>query len=334
MFSGDSPDGVDACGVMGCPCEGFKVRAATMNSFRFARLQICTCGHKRCTHAESRRPSKSALSEVPFPSYWNSHVGSFSNLVPVGESTLQLFQKLFDATYKDTWTRDRQKHNPTHHHVPKGYRVTRAWRAETSKYWKESESTRRPCQAFFRNPQEYCIRRAELLSECTRADSEDACVEYKDVKSTNAWAAFADGTASDRLKSSCNEWYLFHGTNEQAALTICKGDFKMCLAGSSTGTLYGRGSYFAESITKADEYAKSNAAGEYTVMLCRVLGGKVYYTDELVPDPEELTNCCIQGPYDCILGDREKCRNTYREFVVYDSENVYAEYVINYLREV
>eukprot|EP00747_Dinoflagellata_sp_TGD_P144543 gnl/TRDRNA2_/TRDRNA2_176505_c3_seq7.p1 gnl/TRDRNA2_/TRDRNA2_176505_c3~~gnl/TRDRNA2_/TRDRNA2_176505_c3_seq7.p1 ORF type:complete len:319 (+),score=33.90 gnl/TRDRNA2_/TRDRNA2_176505_c3_seq7:1788-2744(+) len=317
MFSGDSPDGVDACGVMGCPCEAFKARSGSIVNIlagrvtRLRRLEICSCGHKRCTHAENRSAS-SALSEIPFPLYWRSQAGSFSDLVPVGKSTLQLFQELFAATYKDTWTRDRQKHNPSSPRVPKGYKVTRAWRAETSKYWKE-----------------YCIRRAELLSDC----AEDAFVQYTDVKSANAWAAFADGTASDRLKTACNEWYLFHGTNEQAAKKICKGDFKMCLAGSSTGTLYGRGSYFAESITKADEYAKSNAAGEYTVMLCRVLGGKVYYTDELVPDPEELTNCCIQGPYDCILGDREKCRNTYREFVVYDSENVYAEYVINYRRE-
>eukprot|EP00747_Dinoflagellata_sp_TGD_P144537 gnl/TRDRNA2_/TRDRNA2_176505_c3_seq3.p1 gnl/TRDRNA2_/TRDRNA2_176505_c3~~gnl/TRDRNA2_/TRDRNA2_176505_c3_seq3.p1 ORF type:complete len:326 (+),score=27.19 gnl/TRDRNA2_/TRDRNA2_176505_c3_seq3:1788-2765(+) len=325
MFSGDSPDGVDACGVMGCPCEAFKARGGTLRllnsglarmGHRGARLQICSCGHKCGAHARSRSEG-SALSEIPFPLYWRSQAGSFSDLVPVGKSTLQLFQELFAATYKDTWTRDRQKHNPSSPRVPKGYKVTRAWRAETSKYWKE-----------------YCIRRAELLSECLSAHSEDEFVEYSDVKSANAWTTFANGTASDRLKTSCNEWYLFHGTNEQAALTICKGDFKMCLAGSSTGTLYGRGSYFAESITKADEYAKSNAAGEYTVMLCRVLGGKVYYTDELVPDPEELTNCCIQGPYDCILGDREKCRNTYREFVVYDSENVYAEYVINYLREV
>ena len=45
--------------------------------------------------------------------------------------------------------------------------------------------------------------------------------------------------------------YLFHGTRNAAALNICRNDFKMRLAGSSTGTLYGRGAYFAESITKA-----------------------------------------------------------------------------------
>ena len=66
----------------------------------------------------------------------------------------------------------------------------------------------------------------------------------------------------------------------------------------STGTLYGRGTYFAESITKADEqhgqfqswgnawpsaaeqckprYAKA-ADGEYAMLLVRALGGRVRY---------------------------------------------------------
>ena len=35
-----------------------------------------------------------------------------------------------------------------------------------------------------------------------------------------------------------------------------------------------------------------------------------------------MVRACIEGPYDCILGDREKARGTFREFVFYDSENV------------
>ena len=34
-----------------------------------------------------------------------------------------------------------------------------------------------------------------------------------------------------------------------------------------------------------------------------------------------------------ILGDREKTRKTYREFVLFDSEDVYPEYVIEYQRK-
>lgn len=41
---------------------------------------------------------------------------------------------------------------------------------------------------------------------------------------------------------------------------------------------------------------------------------------------------CIEGSFDSVLGDREKCRGTYKEFVLFDSEDVYPEYVIEYQR--
>ncbi|CAE7198349.1 unnamed protein product, partial [Symbiodinium pilosum] len=100
----------------------------------------------------------------------------------------------------------------------------------------------------------------------------------------------------------------------------------------STGTLYGRGTYLAESITKADEYAKA-AEGEYAMLLVRALGGRVRYCDEVEPDAEDLTRSCIEGPFDCVLGDRKKCRGTYREFVFFDTENLYPEYIVIYKRE-
>jgi len=103
-------------------------------------------------------------------------------------------------------------------------------------------------------------------------------------------------------------------------------------AGSNTGTLYGKGLYFAESITKSDEYAKPNDQGVHAILMCRVIGGNVKYTAEVTPDPEELVTSCISGDYDSVLGDREVCRGTYREFVLFDSEDVYVEYIIEYTR--
>eukprot|EP00913_Durusdinium_trenchii_P013929 g13078.t1 len=51
-----------------------------------------------------------------------------------------------------------------------------------------------------------------------------------------------------------NEWYLFHGTNPEAAAAICASDFKVSRAGSSTGL------YFAESITKAVVLYRENVS--------------------------------------------------------------------------
>merc|ERR1712217_119002 len=93
------------------------------------------------------------------------------------------------------------------------------------------------------------------------------------------------------------------------------------------------GVYFAESVTKADEYAEANSDGEYVVLLCRTLGGHVRYSDEVSPDAESLLRDCTEGNYNCVLGDRAKCRGTFREFVFFDTEHIYAEYVIYYKRE-
>jgi len=322
-------EGKQACGIMGCPCAEFRDKGASgrkdMKARRRSkehvgleptmrisyRLKVCACGHKYSSHQQP------TIEEVPYPSYWEEKSGAkeVNDLIPVDGKMLDRFQELFDATYRNVFTRDRKKHNPTSPRVPKGYKVLRAWRCENSKYWRE-----------------YGVRRAEIHKDRAAVGSDAAFTEYS-MKSTAAWNSSKASSAADRLMADCNEWYLFHGTDPQAARSICQGDFKMRLAGGSTGTLYGRGTYFAESITKADEYAKTNEDGECAVLLCRILGGRVLYVEEDEPDAEKLVRSCIEGPYDCILGDREKLKGTFREVVIYDSENVYAEYIIYYKRK-
>jgi len=238
-------------------------------------------------------------------------MGNFSTLIKLGRKEMEEFQALLDNTYLDRWTRDRKRHSPANPRVPSGYRVKRVFRNENSQDW-----------------QEYYARRTELLLKIEEGTRMDV---YDSVKTNDAWRKISSATAS-RLARECNEWYLFHGTNPEAARAICSTDFKVACAGKNTGTLYGRGLYFAESITKADEYAKPDKDGNYAVLLCRVLGGQVLHTEVAEPDPEELVFNCVEGPFDCVLGDREKCRGTFREFVLFDSEDVLPEYVIEYTR--
>ena len=193
--------------------------------------------------------------------------------------------------------------------MPSAFRVSRAYRFENGRSW-----------------QEFCIRRAELL-----ADAKDNPMQRYEVLTGRAWAKYAQRHGIEDLARSCNEWMLFHGTSPAAALAISQSDFRIDLAGGSTGTLYGRGTYLAESFTKADEYAKA-AGREYAMLLVRTLGGHVRYCDEVEPDAEDLTRSCIEGPYDCVLGDRLKCRGTYREFIFFDTENMYPEYILIYKR--
>lgn len=340
------------CGVFGCNCLGFKNRkrrckygsdcyqtkAEHRDSFCHpgepewdvhegpaGDREMCSCGHKKKLHSS---PLIGA-SAVPYPTYWRYSMSpplvcstrssespserEFNDLFEVDMDVLQQLQRLLDETYSDVTTRDRQRHSGSWE-VPRGFHLQGAERNENSKLWRK-----------------YTVRKAELQQEVRElmnnpAEREDFKV-FDDVKTTQVWESFN----AECLDKSINEWYLFHGTSGSAALNICRSDFKMRLAGTATGTLYGRGSYLAESITKADEYSKEED-GAFTVLLCRVLGGRVRYCDEKTPDADALTKECVEGIYDCILGDRIKTSNTYREFILFDTENVYPEYLLKYTR--
>ena len=64
----------------------------------------------------------------------------------------------------------------------------------------------------------------------------------------------------------------------------------------------------------------------------RVTGGVVNYNDEVTPDSQALTDSVTKGSFDSILGDREKCRGTYKEYILFDADQVYVEYILYYRR--
>jgi len=307
----------DGCGILGCPCESYEFRDRPSRRKHGEQLQLCKCGHKRAAHRDFQKLVSSAQGSSPYPGYWRCNHqdadSEFKNPVPLSPKVLALVQKMFDETYRSAFTRDRRKHNKDCCDVPRGYRVVSGMRNENSRQWRQ-----------------YVLRRGQLMHERTE-NAGCGTVEYADVKSAVAWMAHG-GANKSPLVNECNAWYLFHGTNKQASDSICDGGFKMSCAGSNTGTLYGRGTYLCESITKADEYTKPNSDGEHSVLVVRALGGNVKYTAELKPDPDELLDSCIEGPFDCVLGDREVCSGTYREFVFFDSQDLYPEYVIYYKR--
>merc|ERR1712079_775839 len=123
------------------------------------------------------------------------------------------------------------------------------------------------------------------------------------------------------------------GTNTFAANKITTGNFKINLAGSNAGTLYGRGIYLAENASKSDEYTKPLQSGERHLLVCRAMLGRVYYTDEKQSNPRTCEDACLRGRFHSVLGDRKKCRGTFREFIVFDEEQVYPNYIISYRRE-
>jgi len=133
-----------------------------------------------------------------------------------------------------------------------------------------------------------------------------------------------------------NEYYLWHGTTPKGAQGITDTEFDMKRAGSAYGTLFGPGIYFAESCMKADEYTQADKRGYMPLLLCRVILGKINYCD--AHEPKKLSSqlehsCRPGGPFNSVLGDREKVRGTFREFIVFDNHQVYPEYIVWYQRK-
>jgi len=187
----------------------------------------------------------------------------------------------------------------------------------------------------------YALNRGAIVKEC----ESDLGQAFKAIRSVEtSGAAVEDALLAD----SCNEWLLFHGSSPAKCESICRNNFRISLSGtgatwkdkgSPKGTpLYGHGVYFADRVTKADEYSEMVEAGRrfagcHTMLVCRVLGGRVQYCDTNEIDPASLQKQVISGPFHSVFGDRvTKLKKPFREVVVYDATQCYPEYVIYYRR--
>ena len=123
-----------------------------------------------------------------------------------------------------------------------------------------------------------------------------------------------------------NECYLWHGTKPSIVDILCAEGFdeRVC----SLGGLFGAGAYFAEHISKSDQYCvpdHQGANGTYFIFLARVAMGKFYETTAARNNERRSPD-----GYDSVLGQID--RNKYREFIVYDGWQAYPEYILEYKR--
>merc|ERR550525_826469 len=151
-------------------------------------------------------------------------------------------------------------------------------------------------------------------------------------ESAESIAASLAADFEEPMLSEVNEVFLFHGTSSFAAQKITGDNFKLNLAGSNAGTLYGRGVYLAENGSKSDEYTRPGPRGERYMLICRVTLGRAYYTDANESNPRACEAACLHDKFNSVLGDRKKARGTFLEFVMFDEEQVYPNYIITYKR--
>lgn len=149
---------------------------------------------------------------------------------------------------------------------------------------------------------------------------------------------FAPSNVNFGLCSDINEYYLFHGTSKEITMKIIQDglDYRV----SSGKAMFGIGIYLAESSTKADQYVGCNKIN--TIIIVRTILGNIYRTKE--PMNGKKRPPCLKcdefhcdhtdEKYDSVLGrfrNNGKLLN-FREFVVYDRNQCYPEYLVEYER--
>jgi hypothetical protein len=229
--------------------------------------------------------------------------GDQEGLNPCSDETRNRVQGLMDETWKDITTRDR------------GYAALQEFEVV-----QVLQNASKALQDVYRKRQE------EITNHYVE--------KLQDVKTViESWESSLQLARDPKV----NEFFLFHGTNPSAAQSICESGFNVDLSGSNKGALYGPGVYLAESSAKADEYAGDDKEGIYkglfAMLLCRASLGNPIVNEEVQPDKEEITRLLQAHDKHSVLGDREKARGTYREFIVRDGRGVYPAYVIIYRRK-
>jgi hypothetical protein len=261
-----------------------------------------------------------------------------NGLVPVADAHLfERLQLMLETTHKptDNWTRDRGctlhgagrcsfacsvRHRVP---VPTAFKLVKAFRNGNANAWRR-----------------YNVTKQRLAEDCSHSVGG---VDWCGVDVKSAWDLEAP------LDTACNEWRVFHGTSEENGRRICATNFKQSLAGTGavwsggqgrkSTPLYGFGIYFAENVTKADEYCQpqtgddSDEDGLCAMLVCRVVGGRVNVVTTNEIDIEKLRAENFQGPFDSVLGDRVSVlKKPFREIVVYDSDQIFPEFLLLYKR--
>eukprot|EP00929_Paragymnodinium_shiwhaense_P066031 TRINITY_DN3308_c0_g1_i2.p1 TRINITY_DN3308_c0_g1~~TRINITY_DN3308_c0_g1_i2.p1 ORF type:complete len:946 (+),score=280.96 TRINITY_DN3308_c0_g1_i2:123-2960(+) len=146
-------------------------------------------------------------------------------------------------------------------------------------------------------------------------------------------------TAGDRpagltLDDSTGGAWLFHNLNVMLAEAFTGGDLGVVQAEDCDNRLYGRGVYLSEFSDAVDELNAESVDGLRCMLLCRVALGRVLTDEALLPDVSNLTSQCVGGPFHSVVGDRAKRRPDalHREFIVYDADQVYPEFLLWYRR--
>jgi hypothetical protein len=145
----------------------------------------------------------------------------------------------------------------------------------------------------------FAAKRAEM-----RKRAQQAPFECDPPTTTSLLEFSAQKTIDERV----NEFWLFHGTSEEAARGIAQSNFRLPTHAGN----FGKGAYFAEDAAKSDGYSRfvststsdADKAGCKIMMLCRVLLGNQHNLIKLNGNKSDTTaeRHCVDPNVDSVLG--------------------------------
>ncbi|XP_039988368.1 protein mono-ADP-ribosyltransferase PARP12 isoform X2 [Xiphias gladius] len=120
-----------------------------------------------------------------------------------------------------------------------------------------------------------------------------------------------------------NQQYLFHGTDETLIEAICEQNFDWRMCGVH-GTAYGKGSYFAKDASYSDRYVSAKRSSNKIMFVSLVLVGEYCRgkSSFVRPPKKENSRALFDSCVDCV--------NNPSIFVVFEKQQIYPEYLIDY----
>ncbi|KAH9523240.1 hypothetical protein Btru_066183 [Bulinus truncatus] len=263
------------------------------------------------------------------PNYWTQGRNNTKYLVPVDEQTKQAIKNIVE----DTWTEKLAgEGNDAKNLYHKNINVILVQRVENPKVFMKYQKAKN-----------------RLLDKMI--DMGEPSRRINDIRSESkgdpATTKYLQPSLKSDLSPEINESYVLHGTKVERIGALTQRGFN--IKRSDPNALFGKGIYTTDSSTKADQYAddpehRRPLKWRNKLILSRVLLGNVYLsTTKPEKDEDKLTGppcmtclnasrrrChCNSQKFDSVLGERQL---RFREFVTYDDDNIYPEYVITYKR--
>ncbi|XP_033103909.1 protein mono-ADP-ribosyltransferase PARP12-like [Anneissia japonica] len=160
------------------------------------------------------------------------------------------------------------------------------------------------------------------------ATCQNKVLKIQRVQNEELWEDYTRKRERMNKRTKQDERRLWHGTREYHVQAICQQNFDFRCSGSSSGTAYGQGSYFARDASYSANYAIPSNDGKRFMFLAKVLVGEYTIGNTAYKRPPEKPNATGQVK---ILYD--SCVNTISNpsiFVIFDIAQMYPDYLIQY----